>query len=831
MNVHVATSIVALIYYVALTAVTAERGLRIRVDRFFFLYLLSMVLWQVASLMVSLSTAPSQARLWYRFMIASVVAQSLVYVLFTRAFLRRSNRRGLIAAGVVYLLVTFATVAIDTPAFISGVHRDEVTGIFVPHFGPLLPVIGGPAYFLLGYAGFQLLRAYTRSRTELEKNRLSYLLLGLVAVVAGTVANLNPAWRGYPIEVVANIVNAVLIAYAIFRYQLLDIAGVIRKGLPYSLSTAAIATLYLLFVFVAERLLRMVVGYQLLLLSLAVAAVAAVAVRPLQERAQLWVDRLFFREKYDAQQMLRELSSMAVSILDIDSLTSLLLDRLTTTMHIEEAYVTLRRADTGDFWLAARKGPTVVDGRPVLRCDNPIASWMMRHQEPLTRHDLDVLPEFKGLWSQERQTLDELGADLLVPLLVRGELIGILILGTKLSGSPYSSDEQLTLTTLANQTAVAVQNAWLYRKVQNHAETLEERVRERTAALEAQYARLEAILESTADGIVVTDASGKIMQGNQLARTWLTQGLLPADAELLRRAVEDLARRAPEYPEKVVELNRLDLELKAAPIDDAKTEGAAVVAIRDVTHLKALARMKARFVSNVSHELRTPVACIMAFAHLMQKDPERWQEYLEPLAQEAEHQVELVEDILEISRADAGHVEVEPEPTSLNEVAGEQVVAHRTLAEERGVSLELVAPDEEVVALVDPQRMKQVLDNLISNAIRYTMDGGEVTVSVGAARAADRQWATVKVSDTGIGIPKEELEHIFDRFFRGERPRRMQIPGTGLGLAIVKEIVELHEGWVTVESEPGEGSSFTVWLPTADGREEGGGGFDSSARS
>ncbi len=819
MTIHLIASIIALIYYVALTYVTAERGLRVRVNRFFFFYLVTMVLWQVAALMVSTSTTPSYARFWYRFMIASVAAQSFVYLIFTRAFLREARGRTLVVIGGLYAIATVITVAIDTPLFIQGVQRDETAHLFIPSFGPLLPVIAGPAYVLLGYAGFLLLRGYTRARTELERNRLSYLLLGLALVVSGTLANLNPAWRAYPIEIVANIISAVLIAYAIFRYQLLDISLVIRKGLPYSLSTASIATVYFLFVFVAERTLRIVVGYQLFLLSLLVAAVVAVAARPLQERAQTWVDRLFFREKYDAQQMLQELSQLAVSILDIDTLTSLLLDRLTSALHVEQAYVILRKAETGDFWLAAQKGPVPPDPGPILQADNPIASWMVRHREPLTRHDLDVDPEFRGLWAQEREVLDHLNTELLVPLLVRRELIGMLILGPKRSDSPYSSDEQLTLTTLANQTAVAVQNAWLYRKVQDHAQTLEERVRERTAALEAQYARLEAILESTADGIVVTDASGEILQANPIARNWLTRGLLDEDARRLRHSVEDLGRRSKEYPEQVLELNRLDLELKAAPIDQTAPNGASVVAIRDVTHLKALARMKARFVSNVSHELRTPVACIKAFTHLMRKEPQHWQEYLEPLSQEAEHQAQLVEDILEISRADAGHMEVAPQPTGLNEVAAEQVVAHRTLADEQGVCLTHHPADEEVTALADPQRLKQVIDNLLSNAIRYTLEGGEVHVSTGTARADGSTWATLTVSDTGIGIPDREMDHLFERFFRGERPRSLQIPGTGLGLAIVKEIVDLHHGRITVESVPDRGSTFTVWLPTVTERE------------
>jgi signal transduction histidine kinase len=117
--------------------------------------------------------------------------------------------------------------------------------------------------------------------------------------------------------------------------------------------------------------------------------------------------------------------------------------------------------------------------------------------------------------------------------------------------------------------------------------------------------------------------------------------------------------------------------------------------------------------------------------------------------------------------------------------------------------------------LVDPDRTVQVLTNLVTNAIQYTARGGQVTVSTGETETDGRQWAVASVRDTGMGIPQHEIPHIFDRFFRGEQPRLMQVSGTGLGLAIVKEIVELQGGQVTVESEVGKGTTFTVWLPLA----------------
>jgi signal transduction histidine kinase len=345
---------------------------------------------------------------------------------------------------------------------------------------------------------------------------------------------------------------------------------------------------------------------------------------------------------------------------------------------------------------------------------------------------------------------------------------------------------------------------------------LEERVQERTTEIHAQYARLEAVLDSTSDGIIVTDREGEILQANPVAEGWLRQTLSPEDAERLEEAVREVACRADERPERVLELTGLDLGLKAAPITGAGLgEAAVVVAIHDVSHLKVLDRMKTRFVSNVSHELRTPITTIKLYASLMERSPEKWGQYLVPLVQEAERQVRLVEDILQISHIDTGRMEVKPRPTPLNELVSEILTTHKGVASEYGLTLELQLNEPGPVAQVDPNRMMQVLNNLVVNAIHYTPQGRQVVISTGREEADGRMWATVKVSDTGMGIPEEEIPHIFDRFFRGKEPRDMQLPGTGLGLAIVKEIVDLHGGRVTVESQVGEGSTFAVWLPLA----------------
>jgi signal transduction histidine kinase len=201
---------------------------------------------------------------------------------------------------------------------------------------------------------------------------------------------------------------------------------------------------------------------------------------------------------------------------------------------------------------------------------------------------------------------------------------------------------------------------------------------------------------------------------------------------------------------------------------------------------------------------------------MRQASPEKLAEYLDTMSQETDRLVRLVENILQIARIDAGRLEMEIQIVALNELAAAVVENHRALAKERGLNLEYRPADPGPMAPVDPTRIMQVLKDLVVNAIQYTPEGGQVMVSTGQVETDGRAWATVTVVDTGIGIPEGELAHIFERFFRGELPQRMQISGTGLGLAIAKEIVELHGGQMTVDSQVDIGSTFTVRLPLAE---------------
>jgi signal transduction histidine kinase len=224
--------------------------------------------------------------------------------------------------------------------------------------------------------------------------------------------------------------------------------------------------------------------------------------------------------------------------------------------------------------------------------------------------------------------------------------------------------------------------------------------------------------------------------------------------------------------------------------------------------------IKTQFVSDVSHELRTPLTNIRLYLELLETgQPARFESYLDTLQRETDRLVTLIEDLLAISRLDAGTTTPNPVSLDLNRLAKSLVDDRRRLFSAKELKLEFkpAAPLSRVLA--DERMLTQVVANLLTNALNYTRPGGRVQVSTAERLSGEREWVTLTVGDTGLGIHPGDRERIFDRFYRGSAAREEGKPGTGLGLAICKEILERHGGQITVESEPNKGSKFTILLP------------------
>ncbi|MDY6877714.1 MAG: ATP-binding protein [Chloroflexota bacterium] len=426
--------------------------------RVFVSYLVVMIVWSIASFLVHADLGIFGILLWGKVLIGASTVMPITFYHFVRVFLGIREHKWLLHLG--YVLWGATLVVLFTTGYVLE-EAHTVQGLYHVETGPAMSFIAAYDAFFLLLAMFYLLRRYREAKDPSHRNRVGYLVIGTSLVLMGGLSNSIPNVRMYPVDIVANIINAILIVYTILRYQLLDIILVVRKGLLYSIPTAIIGGIYFFTIYLAVNLFHIVTGYQIFFLSLVVAIIMALAFQPLRDRVQFWVDRLFFREKYDAGLMLQRLSHTVASVLDLDELTSMILDEVTTTMHIERAAFFLRQEKSDEFRLIAQKGlDPNADFR--LRKDHPVVRWLSRNEHALTRHDMGVMPQFRALWEQEIKDSERIGAEIFIPLQARGGLVGILAVGPKLSEETYSQDDQLTLTTLANQTAVAVENARLY---------------------------------------------------------------------------------------------------------------------------------------------------------------------------------------------------------------------------------------------------------------------------------------------------------------------------------------------------------------------------------
>ncbi|MBN2390508.1 MAG: GAF domain-containing protein, partial [Anaerolineae bacterium] len=545
-------------------------------------------------------------------------------------------------------------------------------------------------------------------------------------------------------------------------------------------------------------------------------------VRVIQAFAQQAATAIQNARLFEAQRVQRELAealataaAVVSSVLDFDQVLDYILDQVVRFVHGDTYNIILIEGERGRMirWRGYEENQISMpsqgrDNIPIM--NYPSLVKMIEDGQPTFVGDTQTDPRWRLSRGQEK-----LRAYVAAPIRIAGKTEGFINVAG-LTPHQFGPQEAQRLKAFADHASIALQNARMFQETLRHTEVLERRVRERTAELEAQNTWLEAVLGSTSDGMIITDSDGQIADTNRVARMWLYHSLPASDVERLREAVRDLARRAHLRPDAVLELTGLDLELSASPIFGAEgAEGPAIlVVVHDVSYLKALDRVKSQFVSNISHELRTPLTSIRLYSSLIQRSAsENADRYFEPLDREVDRLSKLVEDILQISRIEAGQLELDRRVVDLNPLTEMAVMSHHILAEARGLTVTYQTANGKTMVSVDYDRFMQVVNNLIENAINYTPSGGQISVATECREKDGRMWATVTVRDTGMGVPAHEIQHLFERFFRGSEPQEMRIQGSGLGLAIVKEIVELHGGSVTVDSQAGAGSTFTVWIP------------------
>jgi len=810
-----------IIFSCALGLFVYIKGRQKRVNTSFCLFSFFVSLWTFAIFMYSQAGSTSEALFWSRMAAASSSMIPALFLYFTYVFPKEQRIPQSSSILTWLFFAVFFTAISFTDIIVKGIVVTPLGFMFSPGIGL--------TFFLLYFAGFMGYAFFTLLRTHYESSgivrmQVRYVILGFFLGIAPPIATniVLPLlgiseFSGY--GPLFSIITMAFIAYSIVKHRLMSIELVIQRGIIYGVITALILSMYVLIILLSEKTFREAVGYSSFIATALSAVVIAIFYQPFFKFLQETTNRVFFRGHYDYQKTLMDVSSAIASIIRLDELTKLITSTFTETMKVSELSFLLYEKGRGRF----KSSPVEIKGSGRYRKmeideRSPIIDHLRRTREILMGDELEGrLSRTKSAAEAKRlrelkDEIDRVAVPLWVPILLKDDLVGVIASGNKLSGEIFTSEDLGLLSTLANQTAVALDNTRLY----------EEIVSMKTYS--------EDILKSMTNGVLTTDLKGKVITFNAMAEK--ITGLSSSEAvgylagEIWKGGVVDSviggALRGERYLNYEAGLIRKDasvipVSVSADLLKDSagKSIGVLVVMadqsevkelenkVRQADKLAALGTMAA----GMAHEIKNPLSSMKVLSQLMElkfEDPEFRKKFIEIMPREIGRVDRIVESLLGFARAAAPKFSAVELPKLIDETLKffEDNAASVNVKIERDYSL---ACD----ILVDPGQMSQVFSNLILNAIQAMPDGGvlRIVAAEGKKKEGILENVLVEISDTGQGIPKESLKKLFDPFFTTKHG------GTGLGLTIAHSIVDGHKGTIDVKSEKGKGTTFSVTLP------------------
>ncbi|MBN2547534.1 MAG: GAF domain-containing protein [Anaerolineales bacterium] len=503
-------------------------------------------------------------------------------------------------------------------------------------------------------------------------------------------------------------------------------------------------------------------------------------------------DTKSLRQRVSGLEAIQRLGRKVTSLLDLDGVLASVVDAAVELTGAEEGSLLLLDDATGELYMRAGRNfqeDFVRTFRLPIR--DTLAGQVLRTGKPLF---IDEKTPQKIKTSYLVYTI------IYVPLIVQERVIGVLEVDNRQSHNPFSEYHIALVSALAEYASIAIENARLYSRT------------------EFERNKLETILTKIEEGVIVLDHDGRIVLMNRQARGAFNVGEKIIDGKRLRDVIAhqdliDILREKQESPPSRVEITLEDGRVLNAQLTPIPEIG-LVVTMQDITHLKELDRIKSDFVNTVSHDLRSPLTAILGYVELIDRvGPvnEQQNEFIRRVQISVHNITSLINDLLDLGRIEAGF-DARKEIVPFAAVIQYAVDGLRGRSQEKAQEIILDVPEHLPQVLGNPVRLRQMISNLITNAIKYTPEGGKVLVNA----HAEGEQIILQVTDNGPGIPPTDQPFIFDKFYRASNVP-VDAPGTGLGLAIVKSIVENHQGRIWVESSLGKGTIFTVVLPITNG--------------
>ncbi|MBI4638033.1 MAG: GAF domain-containing protein [Candidatus Rokubacteria bacterium] len=710
MSLHSLLPLLALLLNVSLVGVSLVRNPASRLNRVFAYFVSGMALWNFGVFMLRRAPDAPSAYFWEVVIFIGVIMLPAFYYHFVLIFLEATTRHRptLVLAYAISFFFTAFNIS-GSPLFMKGVTWTYWG--WGPTPGPLFYAWLLSFNFYIIYGLRHLMKAYTGVDSSFRRNRATLIVLGTFVSLSGGFIDLTrtilakffpTADQIYPVGIPANTIFALMLGISIVRYRLFDVNVAVKKVAIYSLLGAAITAALAFVTWATEQYFDME-GVSAVWVIGPVGLLITLLLTPLGQRLEVSIERLMFSRRRGCYETLLDLSKRMSGILDFGRLVDTLVHGLVRGIPVTHCVLMTHDAPTNSF-IAYREEATLDENLdvPAIRGDSPIVQWLTETESVLVKEEAKLNPKIARYFEMAEAELDEIKASLIAPLKIENKLSGILLLGEKLSGEIFDSQELEVLTVLANQAAVSLENARLY------------------------------------EGLSISNA-----------------------------------------------------------------------------RLKEASRLKSQFLANMSHELRTPLNSVIGFSKVLLNRldgdlTERQEAYIRSVHHSSTHLLELITGILDFSRIESGKLEMRLEDVDLPDLVDECIESSVPLVKEKRLKLEKDLPLELPRARADRTKLKQVLLNLISNAIKFTA-AGRVVVRV----RHEGDALHVSVADTGIGIPDADLPRLFEPFERLDSQVATQAGGTGLGLTISKRFVELHGGRVWAESRVNQGSTFHFTLPLA----------------
>jgi PAS domain S-box-containing protein len=520
--------------------------------------------------------------------------------------------------------------------------------------------------------------------------------------------------------------------------------------------------------------------------------------------------------------------------LDIDRVLNRALEMVANAVHADEGTIMLIDPITDKLYsraaLQLSNGRIADNGRKTTQHAEGLATWLIQNDNrAIVLKDLQEL----DWWRQNVGDASDNRSALAVLLETNDDIQGVMVLMSK-RVSTFTDPHLKLVSAAASQVAAAINNADLYHLIRDQAERLGMLLR--TEQEEAE--KNSAILEGIADGVMLADSEGRVVLFNsaaerilELPRTHVTGqplsklvGLYGGSASAWAQAINDWAQdpnlhQPGQFLAERIDLGKRFVSVHLSPVYSDEQFLGTVSVFRDITKEVEVDLVKSQFVSNVSHELRTPMTSIKGYVDLLMMGAagelsETQQRFLGTIKNNADRLSNLVNDLLNISKIDTGNESLKLELVDIDEVVSNVVtnLSGRAEHERKNIDVQVMIEPKLPPIQADPLKLTQIITNIVDNAFNYTYEGGSIEIK--AVSQSDKQHVLISVKDSGIGIPEEFRERIWERFERNEEHALvMDVPGTGLGLPIVKNLVDMHGGRVWFESEVGVGTTFFVLMP------------------